>query len=176
MSDSPGAPASDALDGGELDQHDARALRDVRWLTGIIWAGLLVALLVTSVNAVHAFTQGTLASRVFGPITSFPQDPGDAARSGALAGLCLSALAALAVLGGWIAFARVTKAVVVALADSPTPGAAAAAEWLIVSEDAEPSLITVARTLASDVLVFVGAAWLVIIVTPAILAAVQAYA
>ncbi len=48
----------------EFDDLDpGPALRDVRWLTGIIWVALLVALLVTSIYAMNAFTQGTIATR-----------------------------------------------------------------------------------------------------------------
>jgi hypothetical protein len=150
MSDSPELVASDAPDGAQLEQADAVALRDVRWLTGVIWVGLLVALLVTSVYAINSSGIGSVITRYFSlPANSTAADMGEVAKISAVASLGMSALAALAVVGGWLAFARVTKAVVMAFADASdqTP---TAAEWLIAPEE-EASEALLARTLASDV-------------------------
>ncbi len=135
-----------------------------------IWLGLLVALLVTSAYAINSSGIGSVITRYF-PLSA-TGTTGHVARTSAVASVVMSALAALAVLGAWLAFARVTRVVVLALADASDVDSAATD--LVVEKD-DDSRTVVARTLASDVLVFIAVAWVVIIITPAILAVVQTY-
>ncbi|MBA4179433.1 MAG: hypothetical protein C0506_02495 [Anaerolinea sp.] len=153
----------------DLGPPSPAALRDMRWLAAVLWSGLLLALLFTSVKAMESYTQGTIATRYFGV---GPQaDEGSDPETLAIAGLALSGLAALAIVTGWYQFVRATKALLVAYGysgradEEPSPN-----EW-VTEDDKQGS-----RTMLSDVLQYVGLAWAVIIVTPAALAAVQAFA
>ena len=130
--------------------------------------GLLLALLVTSVKAIESFTQGSIATRYInlgGPNGSSSED-----NALAIAGLVLSGLAALTLFAAWYQFVRATTALLVAYGDSgrddemPSPS-----EWLATNEN------RTARTMLSDVLQYVGAAWVVIIVTPAVLTATEVF-
>ena len=172
MSDQP-SPGGTSPGAGTL-----AALRDARWLAGAVWAGLLLSLLFTSAQAVTSFTQGGLTSRFFVP-TMNGQDPGQN-HAIAVAGLILSGGAALALLGGWWGFVRATKALVVAYSYSADEGEGPIpAEWVVEAAQAEGDAGAQpdpTRTMVSDVLQYVGVAWAVIIVTPAVLAAVQAFA
>ena len=153
------------------------ALRDARWLAGAIWAGLLLALLFTSAQAVNSFTQGGLASRFF--VSNMNGMDPSQNHAIALVGLILSGGAALALLGGWWGFVRATRALVVAYSYSADEGEEPMpAEWVLEATHAEgesEAQPNPARTMVSDVLQYVGIAWAVIIVTPAVLAAVQAF-
>ena len=153
------------------------ALRDARWLAGAIWAGLLLALLFTSAQAAPAFTQGGLASRFF--VSNMNGMDPSQNHAIAVAGLILSGGAALALLGGWWGFVRATKALVIGYSYSADEGEdPIPAEWVLEEARAEgdaEAQPNPTRTMVSDVLQYVGVAWAVIIVTPAVLAAVQAF-
>jgi hypothetical protein len=148
-------------------------LRDSRWLAGGIWAGLLAALLVTSVAAVESFTQGSIASRYF----SFGAvQPGNENEHGlAVAGVIMAGLAALALLAAWYSFVRTTRSLVLAYADAGVSEEEepAAAEWLMEGAGRDGS--TVYRAMPSELLIYVGMAWAAIIMTPAVLGAVEAF-
>lgn len=153
------------------------ALLDARWLAGAIWAGLLLALLFTLAQAAPAFTQGGLASVYFGQSLNGQEHNRDNAL--ALTGLILSGGAALALLGGWWGFVRATKALVIGYSYSADEGEEPMpAEWVLEAAgpetEAEPQADPT-RTMVSDVLQYVGIAWAVIIVTPAVLGAVRVF-
>lgn len=145
------------------------ALRDMRWLAAVLWGGLLLALLVTSMKAIESYTQGSIATRY---IALAPRDgrPPDQ-NAMAIAGLVLSGLTALALLGGWRQFVRATMALLIAYGYSGRPDEEPSpVEW--VTADG----VNGARTMLSDVLQYVGIAWALIILTPAALAATEAFA
>ena len=172
MSDQP------ASSGTTLVPRALAALRDARWLAGAIWAGLLVALLFTSSHAVTSFTQGGIATVYFGQSLDSMDRPDNHAL--ATAGLILSGGAALALLGGWWGFVRATKALVIGYSYSADEGEEPMpAEWVLEAaqpeDDSEPQPDPT-RTMVSDVLQYVGIAWVVIIMTPAVLGAVRAFA
>jgi hypothetical protein len=153
---------------------DHTALRDTRWLAAGIWAGLLAALLVTSGTAVESFTTGSIASRCFSISSSGVN--GDNGKATAIVGLVLSGIAAAALFGGWWAFVRATRSLVLAYSDagSGNDEEPAPAEWVTETEAAD-STTTIFRAVPADLLVFIGVAWVAIVMTPAVLAAVQVF-
>ncbi len=153
------------------------ALRDTRWLAGGIWAGLLGALLVTSITAVDAFTQGSIASRYFAAVSNIGPGQGHSDDALAVTGLIVSGLAALALFGGWFAFVRATRAMLLAYADAGIGDdeAPAPAEWVTDESSADSTRTQVLRIVPADVVMYIGLAWAVIIVMPAILAAVEVW-
>lgn len=144
-------------------------LRDVRWLTAAIWGALLIALVVTSGYVITSFAQGSLSSRYIGLPGGDNLETN--ARSTAAAGSVLSAVAALLIFAAWTAFAQATNRLVKALADS-TDGpedAPVALDWM--ADQPGP----VAISLAGGVVRFLGAAWAVMVITPAILSLTTAF-
>ena len=142
----------------------AAALRDGRWLAGGIWTALLLALITTSGYGIKAFSEGSISARYFGLPSGDNLDTN--ARVTSILGIVLSAATALLILAGWRAFARVTNILIAALAESsdepeeaPVP-----ADWLLT--DARG----VVFSNAGEVVQFVGFAWAVMVVTPALLA------
>jgi hypothetical protein len=172
MSDQP------ATNGTNSGPGALAALRDARWLAGAIWVGLLLALLFTSSHAVSAFTQGGLATAYFGQ--SMSGEDHDRNNAIAMVGLTLSGGAALALLGGWWGFVRATKALVIGYSYSADEGEdPMPAEWVLEASPAEDDAEAQpdpTRTMVSDVLQYVGIAWAVIIMTPAVLSAVRVFA
>jgi hypothetical protein len=145
------------------------ALRDARWLTGGIWAALLLALVVTSGYGITAFAQGSLSSRYIGLPLTGPADPN--AKVGAVVGIVLSVATALLILAAWRSFAKATNSLVTALSEAsdapeelPT-----AADWL--AEPQSQPLISI----AGEVVQFLGGAWAVMVVTPAVLGVTTAF-
>ena len=131
-------------------------LRDVRWLTAAIWGALLIALVVTSGYGITSFAQGSLSSRYIG------LPGGDNLET---------AVAALLIFAAWTAFAQATNRLVKALADS-TDGpddAPVALDWM--ADQPGPAAIS----LAGGVVRFLGAAWAVMVITPAILSLTTAF-
>lgn len=161
MSDSPEfenyAPASPA------------ALRDARWLTAAIWGALLLALVVTSGYGITSFAQGSISSRYIGLPLTGGTDPNQ--KVAAVAGIIMSAAAALLIFAAWRSFAKATNTLVNAIANSSDADddAPAAADW--VATDRNNMLFTV----AGEVVQFLGAAWAVMVVTPAVLGLTTAF-
>ena len=159
------------------------ALRDGRWLAGGIWAGVLLALLVTSAVAITAFAEGSLASastRSFASIAGTPLNNNNS-HAVAVAGLCMAGLEALALFTAWTAFVRATRNLVTAYAfdAGEADEAPAAAEWIadVPYSDARPDEPEpTPKVIIADVIQFVGVAWAIVIVTPAVLLAVTAFA
>lgn len=160
---------SDQPNSEQMEPASPAALRDTRWLAGAIWGALLLALVVTSGYGITSFAQGSISSRYIGlPLSG---DDAPSAKVAALAGIVLSAIAALLILAAWRAFAKATNALVGALADAsdatddqPAPG-----DWIV----ADPRGVVL--TMAGEVVQFVGAAWAVMVVTPAILGLATAF-
>ncbi len=171
MSDEPTSTAHEAS--ARTDAGIREALRDVRWLSGLVWAGLLGALLVTSIYGIEAFTQGSIATRYFALPTSATSD---STHTTAIAGMVASALAAAAVVMGWWQFAQATRVLIVAYGaeDGDEEALPIAAEW--VTETPAPSGDGIqTRVGVVDVLLWVGAAWAVLILTPAFLNLVASF-
>lgn len=144
------------------------ALRDARWLAAALWGGLLLALLFTSAKGIESFTQGSITARYFNIELQGRSAPDE--NSLAVTGLVLSGLTALALLAGWYQFVRATQALLVAYGYSGREGEEPSpAEWL-TTDDGDGN-----RTMLSDVLQYVGVAWAVMIVTPAILGAARVF-
>ena len=155
------------------------ALRDVRWLAGGVWLGVLVALLVTSAVAITAFTQGSLvtfSSRSFTSINGSQPNDGHAI---AIAALLLAILEAMALFIAWTAFVRATRNLVTAYAfdAGEADEAPAAAEWIteVMYVDSDPNDPPAPRMIIADVVQFIGAAWVILIVTPAVMLAVTTF-
>jgi hypothetical protein len=148
------------------------ALRDVRWLSGLIWLGLLAALLVTSSYGITAFTQGSIATRYF-PANGLG-DP-DAKGRIAIAGLVASGLAAAAIVMAWFQFVRATRALIVAYGpeDGDPATSLVAAEW--ISDETPEGRSARTRIPVGDALLYIGASWAVLIVMPAFLNAVASF-
>lgn len=144
------------------------ALRDMRWIGAVLWMSLLLGLLVTSMKAIDAYTDGSTATRylAFGPDAT--EGPDDEAL--AVAGLALSGLAAAALIGAWFQFVLATSVLLAAYGYSgrkdEEPGPA---DWIIPGEEG------FTRTMLGTVLQYLAAAWGVIIVTPAVLTAVEVF-
>lgn len=153
---------------------NAQALRDTRWLAAGIWAGLLAALLVTSTAAVEAFTQGSIASRY---LTVSNVGDNSSSNTLAISGLILSGVTAAALLGAWFGFVRATRSLVFAYSDagSSDDEEPAPSEWVSEAPSVD-SAAAVFRAVPADLLVFIGVAWVAIVMTPAVLGAVQAFA
>lgn len=151
------------------------ALRDVRWLSVVIWAGMLAALLVTSTYGIEAFTQGSIATRYF----LLPTNPGSTGSTHAIAiaGLIASALAAVAIAVAWWQFAQATRSLIIAYGaeDGDIEAPPIAAEWIGEPPEGAPDG-TKARVAVVEVMLWVGAAWAVLILTPAFLNIVSSYA
>lgn len=144
------------------------ALRDARWLTAAIWGALLIALVVSSAYGIKTFTEGSIASRYIGIPVNGPETN---QRLAAIAGSAASAVAALLLFAAWRAFAAATNTLVTALAtssdgDDDTP---AASEW--VAREASGTLVS----MAGEVVRFLGSAWAVMVVTPAVIGLVTAF-
>jgi len=157
------------------------ALRDGRWLAGGIWAGVLLALLVTSAVAITAFAEGSLASASTRSFASIAGTPLNNSHAVAVAGLCMAGLEALALFTAWTAFVRATRNLVTAYAfdAGEADEAPAAAEWIadVPYSDARPDEPEpTPKVIIADVIQFVGVAWAIVIVTPAVLLAVTAFA
>lgn len=138
----------------------------MRWLAAVLWGGLLLALLFTSMNAVESYTEGTIATRYLAMFSQVMEEPHE--RTVAVTGIALSSLAALAVVGGWFQFVRATKALLVDYGYSGRADEEPSPNGWVTDDDTRGG-----RTMLSDVLKYVGMAWAVIIMTPAILGAVQ---
>ena len=155
------------------------ALRDVRWLAGGIWAAVLVALLVTSAVAITAFTQGSLLTFSARSFTSIAGNQGTNGHAVAIAALCLAALEALALFTAWTAFVRATRNLVTAYAydAGEADEAPAAAEWItdVMYVDSDPNDPPAPRMIIADVVQFIGVAWAILIVTPAVMLAVTTF-
>jgi hypothetical protein len=155
----------------------AAALRDGRWIAATLWLGLLAALLVTSAYSVSALA-GTGVVSTFG-FVSFAErgsqdTPLDEVASWSVA---VSALAAAGLFMAWLAFVRATRALVIAFSEDVGDPAAAPviAEWLPpASTETDGPAST--RTAATDVLLFLGATWVILLVGKAVLNVVAAYA
>lgn len=150
------------------------ALRDVRWLSGLVWAGLLGALLVTSIYGIEAFTQGSIATRYFAlPTNATVADSGHAL---AIGGIVASGLAAAAIVMAWWQFAQATRSLIVAYGaeDGDMEAAPIAAEW-ITEAPAPAGDGSRTRIAVADILLWVGAAWAVLILTPAFLNLVASF-
>ncbi len=146
-----------------VEPANPAALRDGRWLAGGIWGALLLTLVTTSGYGIKAFSDGSIASRYIG----LPLDGSSeaSAKVAAVLGVVLSTAAALLILAAWRAFVRTTNVLISALADSnddpdeaPVP-----ADWMMT--DAKGAVFTA----AGEVVQFVGLAWAVMVVTPALL-------
>jgi hypothetical protein len=161
MSDSPElenyAPASPA------------ALRDARWLTAAIWGALLLALVVTSGYGITSFAQGSISSRYIGLPLTGGSDPNQ--KVAAVAGIIMSAAAALLIFAAWWSLARATNTLVNAIANSSDAedDVPAAADWVATRRD------NMLFTVAGEVVQFLGAAWAVMVVTPAVLGLTTAF-
>ena len=170
MSDQP----SSTVGGAATNSGIQAALRDVRWLSGVVWAGLLGALLVTSIYGIEAFTQGSIATRYFAlPSTSAATDSGHAL---AIAGIVASGLAAAAVAMAWWQFAQATRSLIIAYGaeDGDAEAAPIAAEW-ITETPAPAGDGGRTRIAIAEILLWVGAAWAVLILTPAFLNLVASF-
>ncbi|MGH2633787.1 MAG: hypothetical protein ACRDG3_10295 [Tepidiformaceae bacterium] len=148
------------------------ALRDVRWLAGGIWVGILAALLVTSAVSITVLAQGSLLTFSAGS---------DNAHAVAIAAVLLAVLEAMALFLAWTAFVRATRNLVTAYAydAGEADEAPAAAEWItdMMYADADPNDPPLApRMIIADVVQFIGVAWVVLILTPAVMLAVTAFA
>lgn len=153
----------------ELAPVSQAALRDVRWLTAAIWGALLLALVVTSGYGITSFAQGSLSSRYIG--LPGGEDLDTNAKATAAAGSVLSVVAALLIFAAWAAFAQATNRLVNALGNS-TDGeedAPVALDWVV----GQPA--GAAKSLAGGVVSFLGAAWAVMVITPAILSLTTAF-
>lgn len=153
----------------QLPEASVAALRDVRWLTAAIWGALLIGLVVTSGYGVTAFAQGSLSSRYIGLPLSGDSEP--SARVAAVVGILLSGVAAILIFSAWAAFAQATNRMVGSLGNS-TDGpddAPIALDWLV--EQPESGVMS----LAGGVVRFLGAAWAVMVVTPAVLGLTTAF-
>lgn len=153
----------------EAPQASAAVLRDVRWLTAGIWGALLIALVVTSGYGITAFAQGSLSSRYIGLPLSGDSDTN--AKAAAVVGILLSAAAAILIFSAWAAFAQATNRLVTALgsATDDEDDAPVVLDWIVD----QPG--NVVMTLAGGVVRFLGAAWAVMVVTPAVLGRTTAF-
>ena len=178
------SPSSRTTSPTENPPHPASfqtALRDVRWLAGGVWAGVLVALLVTSAVAITAFTQGSLLTFSARSFTSIAGNQGTSnGHAIAIAALLLAILEAMALFIAWTAFVRATRNLVTAYAydAGEADEAPAAAEWIteVMYVDSDPNDPPAPRMIIADVVQFIGAAWVVLIVTPAVMLAVTTFA
>lgn len=175
MSDEPNSTAATTANNGDGRAAGVQAaLRDVRWLSGLVWAGLLAALLVTSTYGIEAFTQGSIATRYFAlPTTATVPDSGHAL---AIGGIVASGLAAAAIVMAWWQFAQATRALIVAYGaeDGEAETLPIAAEWVTETPAATGDGVRT-RVALVDVLLWVGAAWAVLILTPAFLNLVASF-
>lgn len=153
----------------EAPQASPAALRDVRWLTAAIWGALLIALVVTSGYGITSFAQGSLSSRYIGLPGGNDLDTN--AKATAVAGSVLSAIAALLLFAAWAVFAQATNRLLTALGNSTDSDedAPVALDWIA---DSPGSAV---MTLAGGVVRFLGAAWAVMVITPAILSVTTAF-
>ena len=144
------------------------ALRDTRWLSGGIWAAVLVALLVSSRAGLGAgigvFDFGTLSLVAYSGVER--SDPNR--ELAASAALILTVGIALSLVVAWWAFARATQALVAALSDStdgdedvPVPGI-----WLIEGKGRSP---------LSELATYLGIAWALIVLRPVVVTAIHVF-
>ncbi|MGE3073703.1 MAG: hypothetical protein AB7N24_06390 [Dehalococcoidia bacterium] len=160
MSDSP-----NSNDG--LLPASAAALRDTRWLGGGIWGAALIALLVTSWAS-----QRVLSSPYdVGFFAVFNQNNGQYdpnQKLVAATALIITAGIAVTLVAAWWAFARATHALIAALADSndSEEDAPVTGIWIIPGTGRSP---------LSDAASYLGVAWALIIVRPAVILTIQAF-
>lgn len=153
----------------EFPPPSPAVLRDVRWLTVAIWGALLLALVVSSAYGIKTFTEGSIASRYIGIPLNGPETN---QRLAAVAGSAASVAAALLLFAAWRAFAIATNTLINALATSSDANddIPAASEWM--AESASGPLVS----MAGEVVRFLGPAWAVMVVTPAVIGLVTAFA
>lgn len=153
--------------GGSLLPASAAALRDTRWLGGAIWGAELIALLISSWAAQRVLTSpydvGFFA--VYNPGNG-EYDPDRKLIAAAV--LIITAGIAVVLVAAWWAFAKATHALIAALSDSsdteedaPVPGI-----WIAAGTGRSP---------LSDAASYLGVAWALIIVRPAVILAIQAF-
>ncbi len=142
------------------------ALRDTRWLGGAIWGAELVALLVSS-WAGQRIATSPYDFGLFAAISSSsgPLEPDR--KLMATAALIITVGIAVVLVAAWWAFAKATHGLIAALSDSsdteadePVPGI-----WLVPG----------GRSPLSDTASYLGVAWALIILRPAVIAAIQAF-
>ena len=162
-----GADMSDEPEPTTVGPSSPAALRDTRWLSGGIWAAVLVALLVSSRAGLGAgigvFDFSTLSLIAYDGLER--SDPNR--ELAASAALIFTLGIALALVVAWWAFARATQALVAALSDStgeedaPVPGI-----WLIEGKGRSP---------LSELATYLGIAWALIVLRPVVVTAIQVF-
>ena len=145
----------------------AAALRDTRWLAGAIWAAELLALLVTSWAAQRVATS-PYDLNFLSVLSSGSGQYNPDHKLIAATALVVTAGIAVMLVAAWWAFAKATHALIAALSDSsdteedaPVPGI-----WIAPGAGRSP---------LSDAASYVGIAWALIILRPAVIAVIQAF-
>ncbi|MGE0599075.1 MAG: hypothetical protein AB7J35_08495 [Dehalococcoidia bacterium] len=145
----------------------AAALRDTRWLGGAIWGAALLALLVTSWAAQRVLT----SPYDVGFFAAFNLDNGQNGPNQELvasAALIITAGVAVTLVAAWWAFARGTHGLIAALADSndSEEDAPVTGIWIVPGTGRSP---------LSDAASYLGVAWALIILRPAVILTIQAF-
>jgi hypothetical protein len=151
----------------------AGALRDGRWIAIIFWAGMLVALLLTSAGAVTSLVQGGLYSRSFTIGTNSAADAQHQAEVISILSLIIEAGIGVILLAAWVEFVGATTSLIEAYVgetgdDDELPMAADR-----LGDEPETRLRT--PTVVGNVLLYIGIAWAVIVVGPGALAVAAAF-
>jgi hypothetical protein len=152
------------------DQHS-------RWLIIVIWCALLVTLVITSYAATQTFSSSGFLSSVLPAFGSVAQILGAAGATTArlvlaLVSAAFAVVAIALVLAAWLRFVSLSRKMIVALAwlEQQTKESTLFSDMLILpdttapdEEHDQPDLDDTERTLVSDIVRYVGFAWLALI-------------
>lgn len=162
---------SDEPESAETAPTSPAALRDARWLSGLMWTASLFALLLTSWAGLGADLSGAALGSSVIAYLSVALGVEGGGNSDFIISFALILTAAIAgVLGyAWWRFAAVTRQLVAGLAESTDdPDAAAVASyWLPSAQTGRSDLF--------DLVLSLGVAWAIIVARPVILAAMRIY-